>query len=155
MGNSYILCILILMYKGCKINSASIQNLVYLINIYMYNICWDCSYRDSIRVYMNERLYVGWYEWVGAVVADDSDLNQYLEVPGLNGVVPLSEGAFTHAWAGARGTHGVAQGRVLYEVPHLTSPHPTPPHLTSPHLTPPHLTAAHTHIRFVSYITIL
>lgn len=46
----------------------------------------------------------------------DSDLNQYLELPGLNGVVPLSEGAFSHAWAGARGTHGVCSGRVLYEI---------------------------------------
>ncbi|XP_028170018.1 unconventional myosin-Va-like [Ostrinia furnacalis] len=47
---------------------------------------------------------------------DDSDLNQYLELPGLNAVTPLSEGAFAHAWAGARASHGVSTGRVYYEV---------------------------------------
>ncbi|XP_041985735.1 heterogeneous nuclear ribonucleoprotein U-like protein 1 [Aricia agestis] len=46
----------------------------------------------------------------------DSDLNQYLELPELNSVVPLSEGAFAHAWAGARASHGVNTGRVCYEV---------------------------------------
>jgi hypothetical protein len=55
------------------------------------------------------------------VVADDSDLNQYLEVPALTGVVPLSDGAFSYAWAGTRGSHGVEAGRVCYEVTHFSS----------------------------------
>ncbi|CAB3232572.1 unnamed protein product [Arctia plantaginis] len=46
----------------------------------------------------------------------DSDLNQYVEVPALSGVVAQSDGAFAHAWAGARATHAVAAGRVCYEV---------------------------------------
>ncbi|XP_072933923.1 uncharacterized protein [Epargyreus clarus] len=53
------------------------------------------------------RITLSWY---------DSDLNQYLEAPELNSVVPLSEGAFAHAWAGARASHGVLGGRVCYEV---------------------------------------
>ncbi|CAG9572953.1 unnamed protein product [Danaus chrysippus] len=46
----------------------------------------------------------------------DSDLNQYLELPELNSVIPLNEGAFAYAWAGARATHGVTHGRLCYEV---------------------------------------
>uniref|UniRef100_A0A2A4JU13 B30.2/SPRY domain-containing protein n=1 Tax=Heliothis virescens TaxID=7102 RepID=A0A2A4JU13_HELVI len=55
----------------------------------------------------DSKITLSWY---------DSDLNQYMEVPELNGVVALSEGAFAHAWAGARASHGVSAGRVCYEV---------------------------------------
>ncbi|XP_063630467.1 heterogeneous nuclear ribonucleoprotein U-like protein 1 [Cydia splendana] len=55
----------------------------------------------------DNKLTLSWY---------DSDLNQYLELPELVSVVPLSEGAFAHAWAGARGSHGVSEGRVCFEV---------------------------------------
>lgn len=48
--------------------------------------------------------------------ADDSDLNQYLELPELRSVVALSEGALAHAWAGARASHGLRLGRVCYEL---------------------------------------
>ncbi|XP_063390340.1 heterogeneous nuclear ribonucleoprotein U-like protein 2 [Cydia fagiglandana] len=55
----------------------------------------------------DNKLTLSWY---------DSDLNQYLELPDLVSVVPLSDGAFAHAWAGARGSHGVSEGRVCFEV---------------------------------------
>ncbi|XP_053620509.1 heterogeneous nuclear ribonucleoprotein U isoform X4 [Plodia interpunctella] len=55
----------------------------------------------------DDKITLSWY---------DSDLNQYLELPELNSVVPLSEGAFAHAWAGCRASHGVSSGRVCYEV---------------------------------------
>ncbi|XP_050680257.1 uncharacterized protein DDB_G0284459 isoform X3 [Leptidea sinapis] len=46
----------------------------------------------------------------------DSDLNQYLELPELSSVVAMSEGPFSHAWAGVRATHGVVDQRVCFEV---------------------------------------
>ncbi|CAH4037482.1 heterogeneous nuclear ribonucleoprotein U-like protein 1 isoform X1 [Pieris brassicae] len=46
----------------------------------------------------------------------DSDLNQYMDLPELNSVVALSEGAFAYAWAGVRATHGVQDQRVCFEV---------------------------------------
>ncbi|XP_059045727.1 heterogeneous nuclear ribonucleoprotein U-like protein 2 [Achroia grisella] len=55
----------------------------------------------------DERVTLSWY---------DSDLNQYLELPELNSVVPLSESVFAHSWAGSRASHGVTTGRVCYEV---------------------------------------
>ncbi|KAL4707086.1 hypothetical protein ACJJTC_011412, partial [Scirpophaga incertulas] len=53
---------------------------------------------------------------VGNVLADDSDLHQHLELPQLDAAVPLTEGAFAHAWAGCRATHGARAGRLCYEV---------------------------------------
>ncbi|XP_063370373.1 heterogeneous nuclear ribonucleoprotein U-like protein 2 [Cydia amplana] len=55
----------------------------------------------------DNKLTLSWY---------DSDLNQYLELPELVSVVPLSDGAFAHAWAGARGSHGVSEGRLCFEL---------------------------------------
>ncbi|XP_045507996.1 heterogeneous nuclear ribonucleoprotein U-like protein 1 isoform X3 [Colias croceus] len=55
----------------------------------------------------DNRVTLSWY---------DSDLNQYLELPELNSVIALSEGAFSHAWAGSRATHGVQDQRVCFEV---------------------------------------
>ncbi|XP_073965765.1 uncharacterized protein [Choristoneura fumiferana] len=59
----------------------------------------------------DSKMTLSWY---------DSDLNQYLELPELVSVVPLSDGAFAHAWAGARATHGVAPDaqakRVCFEL---------------------------------------
>ncbi|XP_013145418.1 PREDICTED: heterogeneous nuclear ribonucleoprotein U-like, partial [Papilio polytes] len=55
----------------------------------------------------DDKVTLSWY---------DSDLNQFLELPELNCVVPMNEGALAHAWAGCRATHGVNAGRVCFEV---------------------------------------
>ncbi|XP_045540630.1 heterogeneous nuclear ribonucleoprotein U-like protein 1 [Papilio machaon] len=55
----------------------------------------------------DDKVTLSWY---------DSDLNQFLELPDLNSVVPMNEGALAHAWAGSRATHGVTTGRVCFEV---------------------------------------
>ncbi|XP_013178552.1 PREDICTED: heterogeneous nuclear ribonucleoprotein U-like protein 2 isoform X2 [Papilio xuthus] len=55
----------------------------------------------------DDKVTLSWY---------DSDLNQFLELPDLKSVVPMTEGALAHAWAGSRATHGVTTGRVCFEV---------------------------------------
>lgn len=54
-----------------------------------------------------DKVMLSWY---------DSDLNQYMELPDMKFVTPISEGGFGHMWAGARATHGVKSGKVCYEV---------------------------------------